>query len=519
MPLTKVSYSMIDGAVVNALDYGAVGDWNGSSGTDNTSAFQAAIDACPDGGTVFIPAGKYRVTSAISTTKAVRLVGVGFTCAAFGPFNDAVWSDLTKFSGTVLISSQTSSAIFSFGDPAVNQNFGAQDLMLVGPGTGTSTGFQFLRSVGSCINNVLVCNTYKGYNANNVQDTSYNKLATRGCQIGITLGGTITSNQTVFVNPEFQSYGNYGVENLAASLVQIFGGVFQDGRGTGIGFYNTNDSSYCALNGVWFESFSATCYSIYDLGTGTTAQNCYFSTPGDRIYIGATSSYAKLINNYFDPTMTDAIYIAAGAAYTKIVESDPTGTGTITDLGSYTIQETSRSLDGVLYQKLGSRAVEGTDTIGGVPRNGGTNTSIARKLTGLTDAAQTKCFDVLIPNAATSVAIKILALGSIGAGGAVGANEASATLECDVVITRTPGLTCTVAQSVSYGTATTAVAGATTCTVAVDSSLISGAAGADQTVSIRVAITKGGGSSNNHTATLFAELINMNDSGALIYNA
>lgn len=513
MSLTKVSYSMIQGALVNVLDYGAVGD----NTTDCTTAFQAAIDACPDGGTVFIPVGKFKLTAAITTSKAIQLTGAGFTNATQAVFGDAAWADTTKFGGTVLISTQTSGVIISIGDAAVNQCFEVSNLMLVGPGTGTSTAFQFLRSVGSSINDVLVCNTYKGFNANNVQNTSYTKLAAKGCQIGITLGGSITSNQTVFVNPEFQSYGNYGIENLAASVVVLFGGIFQDGRGTGIGYYNTNNSSYCTLNSVWFESFSANCYAFYDIGTGSTIQNCYFATPGDRIYIGATASYTKLINNYFDPTMTDAIYIAAGAQYTKLIESDPTGTGTITDLGSYTIQETSRNLDGVLFQKLGSRAVEGTDTIGGVPRNAGTNTAIAKKVTGLTDAAFTTCLNVFIPNAATAATIRIKALGSIGAGGAIGANEASASLECDVIIARTAGLTAVVAQSSSYGAATAAVAGATTCTVAVDSTSIAGAANANQTLIIRVAVTKGGGASTGHTATLFAELLNMNDSGALIY--
>ena len=41
MSLTKVSYSMISGAVVNVLDFGAVG--NGT--TDDTTAIQAAINS------------------------------------------------------------------------------------------------------------------------------------------------------------------------------------------------------------------------------------------------------------------------------------------------------------------------------------------------------------------------------------------------------------------------------------------------------------------------------------------
>ena len=55
MPLTKVSYSMIEGAVVNVLDFGAVGD----GVVDDTAAIQAAIDSLTSGGTVFFPTGTY----------------------------------------------------------------------------------------------------------------------------------------------------------------------------------------------------------------------------------------------------------------------------------------------------------------------------------------------------------------------------------------------------------------------------------------------------------------------------
>lgn len=86
MSLTKVTYSMIDGAVVNVLDFGAVGD----GVADDTAAIQAAINSLPtqtsnlsligEGGQVFFPFGTYKITSSIdigSNKRSVELIGAG----------------------------------------------------------------------------------------------------------------------------------------------------------------------------------------------------------------------------------------------------------------------------------------------------------------------------------------------------------------------------------------------------------------------------------------------------------
>ena len=75
MSLTKVSFSMINGAVVNVKDYGAVGD----AVADDTLAIQAAIDACSNngngGGIVFVPSGIYLMRSRDYINSASAIIG------------------------------------------------------------------------------------------------------------------------------------------------------------------------------------------------------------------------------------------------------------------------------------------------------------------------------------------------------------------------------------------------------------------------------------------------------------
>jgi hypothetical protein len=61
MSLTKASFSMINGAPVNALDYGVVGDGT----TDDTTAMQAALTAAT-GKTLLIPPSTYKITAQLN---------------------------------------------------------------------------------------------------------------------------------------------------------------------------------------------------------------------------------------------------------------------------------------------------------------------------------------------------------------------------------------------------------------------------------------------------------------------
>lgn len=83
MSLTKASYSLINGAPLNVLDYGAVADGTQSggtaSGTDNLAAFTAALAAAVTNkaGTVFVPSGTYYLSAKITIPASVTLAGAG----------------------------------------------------------------------------------------------------------------------------------------------------------------------------------------------------------------------------------------------------------------------------------------------------------------------------------------------------------------------------------------------------------------------------------------------------------
>lgn len=75
MSLTKASYSMIEGAPLNILDFGAIP--NGT--TDATSAIQAALDAAFDAGgaAVFVPSGEYLITDPLIVRSNTDFYGAG----------------------------------------------------------------------------------------------------------------------------------------------------------------------------------------------------------------------------------------------------------------------------------------------------------------------------------------------------------------------------------------------------------------------------------------------------------
>lgn len=116
MALTKVSYSMITGSPVNVKDYGAVGDGT----TDDTTAMQAAITAVATTGQgLYVPAGTYKITSALTSTGHLNMFGDGdksiisFSAATIAGSGLTVSGSLTQIQNISSASAGNLSVVFA----------------------------------------------------------------------------------------------------------------------------------------------------------------------------------------------------------------------------------------------------------------------------------------------------------------------------------------------------------------------------------------------------------------------
>jgi hypothetical protein len=131
MSLTKVTFSMIDGAVVNVLDYGA--DPTGVA--DSYAAIQAALDFATFSGVagkglvVYLPAGLYLISDTLEIPNATVFTGDGRQQTIIRPFNNS-------FAGVMITDKGNAGKIFlqNFRIEALNYS-GVTNLIKMGYNT------------------------------------------------------------------------------------------------------------------------------------------------------------------------------------------------------------------------------------------------------------------------------------------------------------------------------------------------------------------------------------------------
>lgn len=137
---------------------------------------------------------------------------------------------------------------------------------------------------------------------------------------------------------------------------------------------------------------------------------------------------------------------------------------------------------------------------------GDTVFSATKNVTAIADNVFTATWTLSIPNATSRAVARVTYMTALGAGGAVGAGEATATITYEYAITRFAAAATVTIQSSAFGSATAPSSGAATNTTTAQVGSVTGANSATQTIPLEVRIVKGSGSSDNHTARVRIEL-------------
>jgi len=366
MSLTKVTYSMINGAPINVKDYGAVGD----GVTNDTAAIQAAFNAAntAKGATVFFPVGDYLITSTLTLPRSATITGAtrrgvgnppsaiagsGIYANFAGPAMKAEEANVTSYDLTISnLNIRGNKSTYPVGDglsfikiaditldSLVVSNFGSSNIALSNgygatiqnvysalPG-GTGANFYIDQEKVTLLNCQADGGTYS------VQGTtlSQDMLISNGCFFegaavaGILVSGSRTRITNTIVN---QSFGGAGIiTGLPGVRLDIGSGVivFGDSTAASTTGINLQDNIEYDLIGVTCFGFQ-TALSLAS-GIGSVVGGQYSGTVTGASITAAGFGKVQIIGAYIAGP-TNSLLHNSGSAAQYIGCSFDNGTGT-----------------------------------------------------------------------------------------------------------------------------------------------------------------------------------------------
>lgn len=262
MSLTKVSYSMIQGAWVNVLDHGA--DNTGSS--DSSSAFLSAINALPSGGgTVYVPSGQYALNITI-TKPNVIIQGAGAS--------STVLRNNTTVAGTYCLNFNL--PVFDSSVPP----FGAsvKDVAIIAANFANNYhGISVTNCAQGMFSNIYLNNVGHGLLLSNCYNSTFNNFFVRN------FGKGVVSSSLAANNNSFNAWYFFG-GNSANTAQPIYDTTGKFGQNT--------------FTDMIMEGSGQQSYSVIN-GNGNTFVGCRWEscTPiTDSAYVSVGGNHNKFIN-------------------------------------------------------------------------------------------------------------------------------------------------------------------------------------------------------------------------------
>lgn len=301
MALTKATYSMIDGAVVNILDFGA--DITGA--TDSTAAIQAAIDT--GAGTIFYPDGTYLVDGVVIKSNQRHLGSGAATLTtignAFEPQNNSsnvIIEDLI-FAGTGNGIYQADNSFYSISYQVRN--------------------CKFAKSLAECLYwtpiNCTIENNVFGFNLGS-SGAAHRHLAMIGKPTGLTAANANIIRKNYFnaaIGATESTYLFYGTgntfseniwENNDTRAVQINGGGVTQFDGN---YFESNDSYYqiyIQANASAIPSPANAIYKNYVISFTNNVVNMLVAGNTALFYLDADSYNLSMVGNLLYTTQSPA---------------------------------------------------------------------------------------------------------------------------------------------------------------------------------------------------------------------
>jgi len=274
----QVELGKVPTKITNVASYGATGDGN----TDDTASIQAAIDATPPGGLLWLPpaltapeqggsgSARYKVTSTLNITKGITIWAPG-----------------------VEITFQGTGAAFTITGKEVR----IQGLYLSGVGANAPDGFTFATDARQCVIRDVIIDSFNGTNAAAIRiDTNtqvlrhfrFENVRIINGYHGIYLDGDSQVNDLTIINPVIVNLSGYGIHLKTGYGHRVIGGVVENNL---LGNIRSEAVQSLIVEGVYFENGAtvSTVPDIYLLNqSGFRVDTCYFNGAG----LNGTHNYA-----------------------------------------------------------------------------------------------------------------------------------------------------------------------------------------------------------------------------------